>query len=61
MVSEEASISIAKRIITVDQLGESFLDAIKNGDRVMIDENGTEKVCDSISSGLQFDNAAIER
>ncbi len=45
-----ADIWAGKRIITVDQLGESFLDAIKSGDRVTIDENGIVKVCGLIPS-----------
>lgn len=46
-----ADIWAGKRIITVDQLGEAFLAAIKSGDRVTIDEDGTVEVCGSISSG----------
>lgn len=45
-----ADIWAGKRIITVDQLGEAFLAAIKSGDRVTIDEDGTVEVCGSISS-----------
>jgi predicted aconitase with swiveling domain len=30
-----------KRIFAVDQLGDSFLEFVKNGDRIVIKENGT--------------------
>ena len=30
-----------KRIFAVDQLGNSFLEFVKNGDRIVIKENGT--------------------
>ena len=30
-----------KRVIAVDQLGDAFLEFVKNGDRIMIKENGT--------------------
>ncbi len=44
-----ADIWAGKRIITVDQIGETFLEAVQSGDRVTIDENGTVEVFGSIS------------
>lgn len=38
-----ADIWAGKRIITVDRLGDAFLDAIKNGDTVTIHVDGTVK------------------
>ncbi len=33
-----------KRIITVDQLGQEFLEFVKNGDRICIETDGTVKI-----------------
>jgi uncharacterized membrane-anchored protein len=30
-----------KRIVTVDQLGDEFLESVKDGDRIVIREDGT--------------------
>jgi uncharacterized membrane-anchored protein len=33
-----------KRIITIDQLGDEFLEAVKTGDKIAIKEDGTVEV-----------------
>lgn len=35
-----ANIWLDKKIITIDQLGDDFLQAVKTGEKVMIDEDG---------------------
>jgi len=35
---------LGKRIVTVDLLGDDFLDAVKTGDKVRVDEDGTVHV-----------------
>ena len=35
---------LGKRIVTVDLLGDDFLNAVKTGDKVKVHENGTVEV-----------------
>ncbi len=35
-----ADVWLGKRIYTIDRLGDAFLAAVKNGDRIRIEENG---------------------
>ena len=36
-----ADVWAGKRIVTVDQLGDEFLESVKDGDRIVIQEDGT--------------------
>ena len=35
---------MGKRIVTVDMLGDDFLDAVKTGDKVTVHEDGTVEI-----------------
>lgn len=36
-----ADVWAGKRIVTVDQLGDEFLESVKEGDRILVQEDGT--------------------
>jgi predicted aconitase with swiveling domain len=36
-----ADVWVGKRIVAIDQLGDEFLESVKNGDRIVIREDGT--------------------
>jgi predicted aconitase with swiveling domain len=36
-----ADVWVGKRIVAVDQLGDEFLESVKDGDRIVIREDGT--------------------
>ena len=38
-----------KRVVTVDQLGDEFLNTVKNGDRISVDENGMVEIMERLS------------
>jgi len=39
-----ADVWAGKRIVTVDQLGGEFLESVKDGDRIVIQEDGTVRI-----------------
>jgi predicted aconitase with swiveling domain len=41
-----ADIWLGKRIVTVDMLGDEFLDAVKTGDKIKVYEDGTVEIED---------------
>ncbi len=48
-----ADVWSAKRIYTVDQLGDEFLESVKNGDQIVIREDGTVTITSSQQTGLK--------